>query len=145
MERIGTGNAAGQLKYNLETVTAVAGALKRTLRVQVLVRQIDTAKPMTLLTQAKTTKLAVLICQLFLQYVLYYKYVDKNRETMTEEEVLALQQEAAHEVSQIQSTRGVKKIISKLFASFHAALINKGGKGSKLPRAKRAPKKAAVV
>ena len=99
---------------------------------------------MTLLTQAKETKLNAATCQLFLQYELYFKYVDRNKATITEEEIEKLRLDGEAEIKQLKSSKGAKKNITKLFASFHAALSSKNirGKG-KGPRAKRAPKKPA--
>lgn len=157
LELIGMGNAASRLKYTLETVTHVAAALKRALRVQIKIPCID-PKPMTLLTLAKEGKLNACCCQLLLQYEFYYRYVDKNKGTVTEEEVERLRVEGEAEIKKLKSNIGAKKNIAKRFALFHATLSSKGttrvgsggrgmrsgrsgrGKGS---RTKRGPKKSS--
>ena len=77
---------------------------------------------MTLLTLAKEGKLNACCCQLLLQYEFYYRYVDKNKGTVAEEEVERLRTEGEAEIKKLKSNIGAKKNIAKLFALFHATL-----------------------
>jgi hypothetical protein len=143
LELIGTGQAVSKLNYNLEILHNVENALKDALCIQVIIPSFDDKIPITLLTGAKEIRLKLLTSQLALQYEFFFKYVDKNRNLIKDEEIDSLAEEAKVRNEKLKSKKVAEKAITKMLLLYNAALSSKGGPIKK-PRAKRAPKKTGT-
>jgi hypothetical protein len=141
---VGSGNASSKLRYNLQILHNVEEALKNALCIQVIIPSYDDKVGITLLTDSKETRLKLLTSQLRLQYEFFYKYVDKNRDTASEEEMKLLENEGKLRNEKLGSKKIAERNITKVLSSFHTEFCCKSSHASssngKKPRVKRAPK-----
>jgi hypothetical protein len=112
---------ASKLCYDMRTVEWVTAALREALRICIRIPSVD-QKPVLLLTKAKANKLLAYTCQFSLQYGNYYKYVNKNRATASDEDLEKLWQDGQAEIDRIKFNKGAKKNIIKVLTSFHFSL-----------------------